>query len=50
MDEIFIAPIKKPRENWKTQFEKAGGTNQPLNEEEQEWVDASIDDDEFWIW
>jgi hypothetical protein len=45
MDEIFIAPIKRPRENWKAQFEKAPGTNQAVNEEEQEWVDASLVDE-----
>jgi hypothetical protein len=45
MNEIFIAPIKKPRENWKAQFEKAAGTNQPLNEEEQEWIDALLVDE-----
>lgn len=49
MDEIFIAPIKKPRENWKAQFEKAAGTNQTLNEEEQEWIDASLVGDDFWV-
>jgi hypothetical protein len=46
MDErLFVAPIKKPRENWKEQFKTAGGKDQALNEEEQEWVDASLVDE-----
>lgn len=45
MAKIFIARIKKPRENWKAQFEEAGGIALALNEEEQEWVDASLVDE-----
>jgi len=46
MDErLFIASIKAPRENWKEQFEEAGEIAQALSEEEQEWVDASLVDE-----
>ncbi|WP_167599118.1 hypothetical protein [Chlorobaculum sp. 24CR] len=46
MDErLFIAPIKAPRESWKEQYEKGDGTGQALSEEEQEWIDASLVDE-----
>jgi antitoxin MazE len=46
---LLIKPLKTPRKGWKEQFEQ-GGAAQVLNEEEQEWIDASLDDDEDWEW
>jgi antitoxin MazE len=46
---LLIKPLKTPRKGWKEQFEQAG-TAQLLNEEEQEWIGASLDDDEGWEW
>ena len=46
---LLIKPLKAPRKGWKEQFEQAG-TAQLLNEEEQEWLEAPLDDNEGWEW
>lgn len=48
-DGLLIQPVKKPRQGWKQQFEKF-----QLAEEstvsENEWLDASLIEDEDWEW
>ncbi len=46
---LLIKPSRKPRQGWKKQFEKYLKAE---NEEEldQEWLDASLVDDEDWEW
>lgn len=46
---LLIQPIKKPREGWKKQFDKTSQF-QELSSEEQEWLDASLVDEEDWEW
>jgi len=48
-DGLLIKPVKKPREGWKDQFDKAiqSGVS---NQAEQEWLDAPLVDDEDWEW
>lgn len=43
MDEkLLLKPLDFPRKGWKEKFEKTGGIDQALNEEEQEWIDALL--------
>ena len=46
---LLIQPIKKPRDGWKEQFDKAAQTQGP-GETEQEWLDAPLVDEEGWEW
>ncbi len=46
---LLIQPIKKPRDGWKEQFDKAAQTQGP-SETEQEWLDAPLVDEEDWEW
>ncbi|NTV82568.1 MAG: AbrB/MazE/SpoVT family DNA-binding domain-containing protein [Chlorobaculum sp.] len=46
---LLIKPLKTPRKGWKEQFEQCR-TAHVLNEEEQEWLEAPLDDNEGWEW
>ncbi len=48
-DGLLIHPVKKPRQGWKEQFEKASKLKKSdyLN---QEWLDAPLADTEEWEW
>jgi len=48
-DGLLIQPVKKNREGWKEQFDKAL-KSQESSEAEQEWLDASLVDEEDWEW
>ena len=48
-DGLLIQPVKKPREGWREQFEKAL-ESQESSEADQEWLDASLVDEEDWEW
>lgn len=47
-DGLLIKPVKKPREGWKEQFDKASSIE--LSKEEQEWLDSPLTSDEGWEW
>ncbi len=47
--ELLIQPVKKNREGWKEQFDKAL-KSQDSSEADQEWLDASLVDEEDWEW
>jgi antitoxin MazE len=48
-DGLLIQPVKKPREGWKEQFDKAI-KSQKAGEADQEWLDAPLVDEEDWEW
>ena len=48
-DGLLIKPVKKPREGWKEQFDKAL-LSQEIEQSDQEWLDASLSNDEDWEW
>lgn len=48
-DGLLIQPVKKIRENWKEQFDKAI-ESQELSESDREWLDAPLVDEEDWEW
>jgi len=48
-DGLLIQPVKKNREGWKEQFDKALKA-QESGEADQEWLDAPLVDDEDWEW
>ena len=48
-DGLLIQPVKKNREGWKEEFDKAL-KSQESSEAEQEWLDASLVDEEDWEW
>jgi len=48
-DGLLIHPITKPREGWKKQFDKASGY-QELSTTEQEWLSATLSNEEGWEW
>ncbi len=48
-DGLLIQPVKKTREGWKEQFDKAL-KSQDSSEADQEWLDASLVDEEDWEW
>jgi antitoxin MazE len=48
-DGLLIQPVKKNREDWKEQFDKAF-KSQELSESDQEWLDAPLVDEEAWEW
>ncbi len=48
-DGLLIQPVKKNREGWKEQFDKALKP-QESSEAEQEWLDAPLVDEEDWEW
>lgn len=48
-DGLLIQPVKKIREGWKEQFDKAI-ESQELSESDREWLDAPLVDEEDWEW
>lgn len=48
-DGLLIQPVKKNREGWKEQFDKAL-KSQESREADQEWLDAPLVDEEDWEW
>ena len=48
-DGLLIKPVKRPREGWKAQFDKAMQSNES-EQVEQEWLEAPLLDDEDWEW
>lgn len=48
-DGLLIRSLKKPRQGWKEQFEKAQLINN-TNEMDKEWLDAPLVKDEEWEW
>jgi antitoxin MazE len=48
-DGLLIKPVKKNREGWKEQFDKAL-KSQESSEADQEWLDARLLDEEDWEW
>ncbi|MBN2808082.1 MAG: AbrB/MazE/SpoVT family DNA-binding domain-containing protein [Deltaproteobacteria bacterium] len=47
-DGLLIHPVKKPREGWKKQFDKALESQD--DEKEQEWLNAPLSKNEDWEW
>ncbi|MEA1921865.1 MAG: AbrB/MazE/SpoVT family DNA-binding domain-containing protein [Pseudomonadota bacterium] len=48
-DGLLIQPLKKPRQGWKKQFEKAQLFSD-ANEIDNEWLDAPLVENEAWEW
>jgi antitoxin MazE len=48
-DGLLIQPVKKHREGWKEQFDKALHPQQS-SREDQEWLEAPLADEEDWEW
>lgn len=48
-DGLLIQPSKKPRDGWKEQFDNASKSRES-SEKDQEWLDASLTNDEDWEW
>jgi antitoxin MazE len=48
-DGLLIQPVKRNREGWKEQFDKAL-KSQESSEEDQAWLDAPLVDEEDWEW
>jgi len=48
-DGLLIQPVKKPRQGWKEQIEKAL-QSQESYDIDHEWLDAPLVDDEDWTW
>jgi antitoxin MazE len=48
-DGLLIQPVKKNREGWKEQFDKAL-KSQESSEADQGWLDAPLVDEEDWEW
>ena len=46
---LLIRPVKKNREGWQEQFDKALKF-QALDEVDQEWLDAPLVEEEEWEW
>ena len=46
---LLIQPLKKPRQGWKKQFEKAQLVSD-ANEIDNEWLDAPLVENEAWEW
>lgn len=46
---LLIQPVKKHREGWKEQFDKAIPPEAAGNED-QEWLDAQLTDEGEWEW
>ena len=46
---LLIQPLKKPRQGWKKQFEKAQSADN-TNEIDKKWLDAPLVEDEEWEW
>ncbi|RJP92467.1 MAG: AbrB/MazE/SpoVT family DNA-binding domain-containing protein [Desulfobacteraceae bacterium] len=48
-DGILIKPVRKRREGWKEQFDKAL-QSQTSSKADQEWLEASLADETDWEW
>ena len=48
-DGLLIQPVKKNREGWKEQFDKALNSRES-GDADQEWLDAPLVDEEDWEW
>lgn len=48
-DGLLIRPVKKPRQGWKEQIEKALQSQESYGID-HEWLDAPLVDDEDWTW
>ncbi len=48
-DGLLIQPVKKPRQGWKEQFDKASKLTESAFSD-QEWLDAPLADTEEWEW
>ncbi|WP_024336600.1 AbrB/MazE/SpoVT family DNA-binding domain-containing protein [Desulfotignum balticum] len=48
-DGLLIQTVKKNREGWKEQFDKALKSRES-SEVDQEWLDAPLVDEEDWEW
>jgi antitoxin MazE len=48
-DGLLIQPVKKQREGWKEQFDKAL-SSQKARKADQEWLEAPLVDEEDWEW
>lgn len=48
-DGLLIQPVKKQREGWKEQFDKAL-SSQKASKADQEWLEAPLVDEEDWEW
>jgi len=48
-DGLLIQPVKKPRQGWKQQFDKAIQSQEP-DYSDNEWLDAPLIDTEEWKW
>jgi len=46
---LLIQPVKKPRQDWKKQFDKALQSQEP-SRPDQEWLDAPLLGNEDWEW
>jgi antitoxin MazE len=46
---LLIQPVKTTREGWQEQFDKHN-FQQESSEADQEWLDASLVDEEDWEW
>jgi len=46
---LLIQPVKKPRQDWKKQFDKALQSQEPSGPD-QEWLDAPLLGNEDWEW
>lgn len=48
-DGLLIQPVKKPRQGWKQQFDKAIHSEES-DFSDQEWLNAPLVDSEEWEW
>ena len=48
-DGLLIQPVKKNRDGWKEQFDKALLSQVP-NNEDKEWLEAPLADEGDWEW
>lgn len=48
-DGLLIQPVKKNREGWKEQFDRAFKSRES-SEADHEWLDAPLVDEEDWEW
>ncbi len=48
-DGLLIQPVRKPRQGWKEQFDRAIQCQEAVSAD-QEWLDAPLTTDEDWEW
>ncbi|MBU0991597.1 MAG: AbrB/MazE/SpoVT family DNA-binding domain-containing protein [Proteobacteria bacterium] len=49
-DGLLIQPVKKPRQGWKEQFDKASKLKESGYSNQEEWLNAPLTDTEEWEW